>query len=137
MCITFQHLIYERPQTSVFSILVGYGFDSDLKMVVKTYPFLKEPLTHLKRTVDLEKLAAKVQTYSKNSGVQNLVLKNLLFCLFKCTCICIEEKDIYGILFSHSCDREAPIFFTQCCLNKTCQSHFLKKEFIYFLYILY
>lgn len=41
-------------------IKLGYGFDSDLKMVVKTYPFLKEPLTHLKRTVDLEKLAAKV-----------------------------------------------------------------------------
>lgn len=54
----------------MFSILVGYGFDSDLKMVVKTYPFLKEPLTHLRRTVDLEKLAAKVQACSKNSGVQ-------------------------------------------------------------------
>ncbi|XP_022325820.2 exonuclease mut-7 homolog isoform X3 [Crassostrea virginica] len=39
---------------------LGYGFDSDLKMLVSTYPFLKEPLMRIKRTIDLEKLAAKV-----------------------------------------------------------------------------
>ncbi|XP_062612527.1 exonuclease mut-7 homolog isoform X2 [Saccostrea cucullata] len=39
---------------------LGYGFDADLKMMVKSYPFLKEPLTKMKRTVDLEKLAVKV-----------------------------------------------------------------------------
>ncbi|XP_048773011.2 exonuclease mut-7 homolog isoform X2 [Ostrea edulis] len=39
---------------------LGYGFDSDVKMMVKTHPFLREHLMNMKRTVDLEKLAAKV-----------------------------------------------------------------------------
>jgi hypothetical protein len=43
--------------------IVGYGFDSDIKMMVKTHPFLKEHLMKMKRTVNLEKLALKVSNY--------------------------------------------------------------------------
>ncbi|KAK3087840.1 hypothetical protein FSP39_011359 [Pinctada imbricata] len=39
---------------------LGYGLDSDLKMLVKTLSCLKESLLGMCRTVDLEKLAQKV-----------------------------------------------------------------------------
>ncbi|CAG5115917.1 unnamed protein product, partial [Candidula unifasciata] len=39
---------------------IGYGLDTDLRMLCKTFPCMKEPLLSLTKVIDVEKLASKV-----------------------------------------------------------------------------
>lgn len=45
----------------------GYGIESDLKMIVKTFPSLTEAMMGVKRMVNLEVLAKEVRYHFKSA----------------------------------------------------------------------
>ncbi|GFO49630.1 exonuclease mut-7 homolog isoform x1 [Plakobranchus ocellatus] len=57
----------------VASVLkIGFGLDHDLRMLVKTSPSVEDPLRHMTRVIDLEKLAAKVMPDDASSLSETL-----------------------------------------------------------------
>ncbi|CAL1536700.1 unnamed protein product [Lymnaea stagnalis] len=87
-----------KMATSIFCddqiLKIGYGLDTDLRMLYKTLPCLKEPLMKMVRVVDIEKLAKKVVTdYDSSTQDQSKLAaegkgpeestSNFCFCLYK------------------------------------------------------
>ncbi|KAL3871620.1 hypothetical protein ACJMK2_039607 [Sinanodonta woodiana] len=60
----FNDADWKQLATDIFChddvLKLGYGLESDLRMIIKTFPSMQEPLRNLKRVTDLEVLAKQV-----------------------------------------------------------------------------